>query len=116
MSDFGCRMSGVFANVASAGGWLEAPEISLRMRDVGCRVSLRTSQALAAGSGLPHGCGHPASVGHYFFRGGLGSWFACKSAAVTSHLAPPAGTSTLALQRIAFTIIRRNSGMPQLLW
>src|SRR5207249_4081753 len=42
--------------------------------------------------------------------GGFGSRFACKSSAVTSHLAPPGGSLTLALQRIAFTTMRRNSG------
>ena len=31
------------------------------------------------------------------------------------HLAPPRGTSILALHKIALTIMRRKSGMPQLL-
>lgn len=54
------------------------------------------------------------AVSWSYFFGGFGSRFCVSSSALISPFAPFLGTSTFAVQRMAFSTIVRKSGLPQL--
>ena len=66
---------------------------------------------------LINACLYPAFLAAFLALGaGLGSRFCFSSSSETVHLIPPEGTSSLAVQRMAFRTRVRKSGLPQFLW